>query len=53
MGQGIRPAGRRAVSPSGAAAAEVRRHWEELRDAGHLDDPELESVDRRSPGTGR
>ena len=29
-------------SPSGAAAAEVRRRWEELRDAGHLDDPRLE-----------
>jgi hypothetical protein len=31
-------------SPSGAAAAEVRRRWEELRDAGHLDDPRLESA---------
>ena len=30
-------------SPSGDAAASVRRHWEELRDAGHLDDPRLES----------
>ena len=30
------------TSPSGAAAAEVRRRWEELRDAGHLDDPRLE-----------
>jgi hypothetical protein len=29
-------------SPSGAAAAAVRRRWEELRDAGHLDDPKLE-----------
>ena len=30
-------------SPSGAAAAEVRRRWELLRDAGHLDDPKLET----------
>jgi hypothetical protein len=30
-------------SPSGAAAAVVRRRWEELRDAGYLDDPKLES----------
>jgi hypothetical protein len=30
-------------SPSGAAAAVVRRRWEELRDAGHLDDPKLET----------
>jgi hypothetical protein len=29
-------------TPSGAAALVVRRRWEELRDAGHLDDPKLE-----------
>lgn len=29
-------------SPSGAAALVVRRHWEQLRDAGHLDDAKLE-----------
>lgn len=29
-------------SPSGAAALVVRRHWEALRDAGHLDNPKLE-----------
>lgn len=29
-------------TPSGAAALVVRRRWEELRDAGHLDDPRLE-----------
>jgi len=30
------------TSPSGEAAAIVRRRWEALRDAGHLDDPRLE-----------
>lgn len=40
-GRSIRP-GDVPTSPSGAAAAEVRRRWEELRDAGHLDDPRLE-----------
>ncbi len=40
-GQSIRP-GDVPSSPSGAAAAEVRRRWEDLRDAGHLDDPHLE-----------
>lgn len=29
-------------SPSGEAAIAVRRHWQALRDAGHLDDPRLE-----------
>jgi hypothetical protein len=29
-------------SPSGDAAGSVRRHWEKLRDAGHLDNPRLE-----------
>ena len=29
-------------TPSGEAASVVRRRWEELRDAGHLDDPRLE-----------
>lgn len=29
-------------SPSGEAAIQVRRHWQALRDAGHLDDPRLE-----------
>lgn len=40
-GRSIRP-GDVPSSPSGAAAGEVRRRWEELRDAGHLDDPHLE-----------
>lgn len=40
-GGSVRP-GDVPTSPSGAAAAEVRRRWEELRDAGHLDDPRLE-----------
>ena len=40
-GGSIRP-GDVPTSPSGAAAAAVRRRWEELRDAGHLDDPRLE-----------
>jgi len=29
-------------TPSGHGALLIRRHWEELRDAGHLDDPKLE-----------
>jgi hypothetical protein len=29
-------------SPSGDAAASLRRHWESLRDAGYLDNPQLE-----------
>lgn len=29
-------------SPSGGAAWTIRRHWEELRDAGYLDDPRQE-----------
>jgi hypothetical protein len=37
----IRP-GDHPDSPSGAAAAVVRRQWEELRDLGFLDDPRLE-----------
>ena len=40
-GDTIRP-GDHPDSPSGAAAAVVRRQWEELRDLGHLDDPQLE-----------
>jgi hypothetical protein len=39
--QSIRP-GDLPGTPSGAAALAVRRHWEQLRDAGHLDDPKLE-----------
>lgn len=41
-GKSIRP-GDIPVSPSGAAARQIRRHWEQLRDAGHLDNPRLES----------
>ena len=43
FGQGdtVRP-GDLPGSPSGDAAALVRRRWEVLRDAGHLDDPRLE-----------
>ncbi len=37
----IRP-GDHPDSASGAAAAVVRRHWEQLRDLGYLDDPRLE-----------
>jgi hypothetical protein len=40
-GQSVRP-GDVPTSPSGAAAGEVRRRWEALRDAGHLNDPRLE-----------
>src|SRR5450756_852879 len=36
------------TSPSGEAAAIVRRRWEALRDAGHLDDPRLERDRPRS-----
>jgi hypothetical protein len=35
-------AGDSPYSPSGEAAMQVRRHWQTLRDAGHLDDPRLE-----------
>lgn len=38
---GVRP-GDLAGTSSGDVAAYVRRRWEELRDAGHLDDPKLE-----------
>lgn len=38
---GLRP-GDLAGTASGDAAAYIRRRWEELRDAGHLDDPRLE-----------
>ncbi|MFI2753459.1 PH domain-containing protein [Cellulomonas sp. P22] len=38
---GVRP-GDLAGTPSGEAAALVRSRWEELRDAGHLDTPQLE-----------
>lgn len=41
IGGGVRP-GDLAGTPSGDAAAYVRRRWEELRDAGHLDAPRLE-----------
>lgn len=41
-GGSVRP-GDMPSSPSGAAAAAVRARWEQLRDAGHLDDPRLES----------
>lgn len=40
-GDSIRP-GDLPGSPSGDAAVLVRRRWEELRDAGYLDDPRLE-----------
>lgn len=40
-GDSIRP-GDLPQYPSGAAAGMVRRHWETLRDAGHLDNPRLE-----------
>lgn len=38
---GLRP-GDLAGTSSGDAAAYIRRRWEALRDAGHLDDPRLE-----------
>ena len=38
---GLRP-GDLAGTPSGDVAGYIRRRWEELRDAGHLDDPRLE-----------
>ncbi len=38
---GLRP-GDLAGTSSGDAAGYIRRRWEELRDAGHLDDPRLE-----------
>lgn len=41
IGGGIRP-GDLAGTPSGDAAAYIRRRWEELHDAGHLDVPRLE-----------
>lgn len=40
-GESIRP-GDLPQYPSGAAAGMVRRRWETLRDAGHLDNPRLE-----------
>ena len=45
MGDSISP-GDLPSSPSGAAALLIRRRWEELRDAGLLDNPKLE---RSSP----
>lgn len=39
--EGIRP-GDAPSTPSGKAAWLIREHWEELRDAGYLDDPKLE-----------
>ncbi len=47
-GAGMRP-GDLPSSPSGDAAAVVRRRWEELRAAGHLDEPRLEH--ERAPVT--
>ncbi|MHA3947063.1 PH domain-containing protein [Cellulomonas bogoriensis] len=41
IGGGARP-GDLITSASGQAAAHVRRRWEELHEAGHLDDPRLE-----------
>ncbi|WP_196073091.1 PH domain-containing protein [Nakamurella alba] len=41
LARGIRP-GDHPDSPSGAAALAVRRQWAELREAGHLDAPQLE-----------
>jgi hypothetical protein len=41
IGGGIRP-GDLAGTPSGDAAAYIRRRWEQLHDAGHLDAPRLE-----------
>ncbi|MBB2923878.1 PH domain-containing protein [Cellulomonas cellasea] len=40
-GGAVRP-GDLPSTPSGEAALVVRRRWEQLRDAGHLDDPRLE-----------
>jgi hypothetical protein len=40
-GGSIRP-GDLPGTASGSAALVIRRHWEMLRDAGHLDDPKLE-----------
>ncbi|MDQ6656748.1 MAG: PH domain-containing protein [Actinomycetota bacterium] len=40
-GKSIRP-GDSPLAPSGQAAMVIRRHWEDLRDAGHLDNPQLE-----------
>jgi hypothetical protein len=45
---GIRP-GDLPTGPSGSAALIIRRHWEQLRDAGYLDDPRLEH--ERAPVT--
>ena len=41
LGEGIRP-GDLPSSSSGSAALLIRRHWEQLRDAGYLDNPRLE-----------
>ncbi len=41
VGHSVRP-GDTMNSPSGRAAGAIRRRWEELRDAGHLDNPRLE-----------
>jgi len=40
-GHSVRP-GDAVRSPSGEAAVAIRRQWEDLRDAGHLDNPRLE-----------
>lgn len=40
-GSNIRP-GDLLSTPSGAAAFVIRRHWEDLREAGHLENPVLE-----------
>jgi hypothetical protein len=47
-GGGIRP-GDLPSSPSGGVALTIRRRWEQLRDAGYLDDPRLEH--ERAPVT--
>jgi hypothetical protein len=41
IGGGVRP-GDLVTSASGQAAAYIRQRWQELHDAGHLDDPRLE-----------
>lgn len=41
IGGGVRP-GDLVTSASGQAAAYIRRRWQELHDAGHLNDPRLE-----------
>ncbi|MET0866143.1 MAG: PH domain-containing protein [Nakamurella sp.] len=40
--EGTLRAGDAVNTPSGQAALAIRQHWEALRDAGHLDNPQLE-----------